>query len=142
MYILSNGAGFNFLCTRPPPKIPEVVLSEKCVREVASGLRIEINRGFVVLRDIASGRDLKKFLAVIAGLWALSLVGSCCNILTLLYISFVLLHTVPVLYEKYEDQVDAYSEKTWIKIKKQYAVLDEKYLSKIPKGPLKEKKKD
>ncbi|KAJ6687625.1 RETICULON-LIKE PROTEIN B7 [Salix koriyanagi] len=139
LFLWSNAS--NFL-NKPPPKIPEVVLSEKCVREVASGLRIEINRGFVVLRDIASGRDLKKFLAVIAGLWALSLVGSCCNILTLLYISFVLLHTVPVLYEKYEDQVDAYSEKTWIKIKKQYAVLDEKYLSKIPKGPLKEKKKD
>ncbi|KAF9667443.1 hypothetical protein SADUNF_Sadunf15G0023600 [Salix dunnii] len=139
LFLWSNAS--NFL-NKPPPKIPEVVLSEKCVREVVSGLRIEINRGFVVLRDIASGRDLKKFLAVIAGLWALSLVGSCCNILTLLYISFVLLHTGPVLYEKYEDQVDAYSEKTWIEMKKQYAVLDEKYLSKIPKGPLKEKKKD
>lgn len=64
MYILSNGVGFNFLCTRSPPKIPEVLLPEKWVREVASGLRIEINRGFAVLHDIASGRDLKKFLAV------------------------------------------------------------------------------
>jgi hypothetical protein len=56
--------------------------------------------------------------------------------------AFVLLHTVPVLYEKYDDQVDGYSEKAWIQIKKQYAVLDEKYLSKIPRGPFKEKKKD
>ena len=56
--------------------------------------------------------------------------------------AFVLLHTVPVLYEKYEDQVDAYSEKAWIEIKKQYAVFDEKYLSKIPKGALKGEKKD
>ncbi|KAJ6387468.1 hypothetical protein OIU78_017230 [Salix suchowensis] len=126
----------------PTPKIPEVVLPEKCVREVASVLRIEINRGLAVLRDIASGKDLKKFLAVIAGLWVLSLIGSGINFLTLLYISFVLLHTVPVLYEKYEDQVDAYSEKAWIEIKKQYAVFDEKYLSKIPKGALKGEKKD
>ncbi|KAI9384267.1 hypothetical protein POPTR_012G035600v4 [Populus trichocarpa] len=139
LFLWSNTSDF---LNKPPPKIPEVVLPEKCVREVASVLRIEINRGFAVLRDIASGRDLKKVLAVIAGLWVLSLIGSCINILTLLYISFVLLHTVPVLYEKHEDQVDAYSEKAWIEIKKQYAVFDEKYLSKIPKGALKGEKKD
>lgn len=139
LFLWSNAS--NFL-NKSPPKIPEVLLPEKWVREVASGLRIEINRGFAVLHDIASGRDLKKFLAVIAGLLVLSLVGSCCNFLTLLYISFVLLHTVPVLYEKYEDQVDGNSEKAWIQIKKQYAVLDEKYISKIPRGPFKEKKKD
>ncbi|KAG5233790.1 reticulon protein [Salix suchowensis] len=132
----------SILSLATPTKIPEVVLPEKCVREVASVLRIEINRGLAVLRDIASGKDLKKFLAVIAGLWVLSLIGSGINFLTLLYISFVLLHTVPVLYEKYEDQVDAYSEKAWIEIKKQYAVFDEKYLSKIPKGALKGEKKD
>ncbi|KAK4777297.1 hypothetical protein SAY87_017484 [Trapa incisa] len=55
---------------------------------------------------------------------------------------FVLLHTVPMLYEKYEDQVDALGKKAMIEIKKQYAVLDEKFLSKIPLGPLQDKKKD
>lgn len=53
---------------------------------------------------------------------------------------FVLLHTVPVLYEKYEDQVDAFAEKASIELKKKYAVADEKFLSKIPRGPLKDKK--
>lgn len=53
---------------------------------------------------------------------------------------FVLLHTVPVLYEKYEDHVDAFAEKAAIELKKQYAVADEKFLSKIPRGPLKDKK--
>ena len=55
--------------------------------------------------------------------------------------AFVILHTVPVLYEKYEDKVDAFSEKAMIEIKKQYAVFDAKILSKIPRGPLKDKKK-
>ena len=55
---------------------------------------------------------------------------------------FVLLHTLPVIYEKYDDQIDAFGEKAWIEIKKQYAVFDAKVLSKIPKGPVKEKKKD
>lgn len=58
---------------------------------------------------------------------------------------FVLLHTVPVIYEKYEDKIDSFSEKATIEIKKQYAVFDEKVLRKvlnqIPRG-LKEKKKD
>lgn len=53
---------------------------------------------------------------------------------------FVALHTVPVLYEKYEDQIDAYGEKGWVEIKKQYAVFDEKVLSKVPRGPAKDKK--
>jgi len=56
--------------------------------------------------------------------------------------AFVLLHTVPVFYEKYEDQVDAFAEKAMIEIKKQYAVFDAKVLSKIPRGPLKDKKRD
>lgn len=52
----------------------------------------------------------------------------------------MLLHTVLVLYEKYEDKVDPCAEKAMIEIKKQYAVFDAKVLSKIPKGPLKTKK--
>lgn len=52
----------------------------------------------------------------------------------------MLLHTVPVLYEKYEDKIDPFAEKATIEIKKQYAVFDAKVLSKIPKVPLKTKK--
>lgn len=52
---------------------------------------------------------------------------------------FVLLHTVPVLYEKYEDRVDSFAEKASAEIKKHYSVFDAKVLSKIPRGPLKNK---
>lgn len=54
--------------------------------------------------------------------------------------AFVLLHTIPLLYEKYEDKVDAFAEKAEAEIKKQYAVFNVKVLSKIPRGPLKDKK--
>ncbi|KAL3714222.1 hypothetical protein ACJRO7_006205 [Eucalyptus globulus] len=127
---------------KSPPNIPEVQLPEKCVLEVASVLRFEANRGLALLREIASGRELKKFLAFIAGLWVLSMVGSWFNSVTLFYITFVLLHTVPVFYEKYEDQVDPFAEKAMVEIKKQFAVFNEKVLSKVPRGPLKDKKKD
>jgi len=126
---------------KSPPHIPEVHVPEEQFLQIAAALRIEINHALAVLRNIACGRDLKKFLAVIAGLWVLSIVGNWCNFLTLFYIIFVLLHTVPVLYEKYEDQVDAFGEKAIIEFKKQYAVFDAKVLSKIPRGILKDKKK-
>ncbi|OAY77459.1 Reticulon-like protein B1 [Ananas comosus] len=137
LFLWSNASTF---INKSPPNIPEVSIPEDVVVNVALSLRYEINRGFAVLREIASGRDLKKFLGVIAGLWVLSVIGSCCNFLTLFYIAFVLLHTVPVLYEKYEDKVDAFAEKATAEFKKHYAVVHAKCLSKIPKGPSKDKK--
>ena len=55
---------------------------------------------------------------------------------------FVLLYTIPVLYEKYEDRVDSFAEKAMAEIWKQYAVFDSKVLSRIPRGPLNDRKKD
>ncbi|KAF5730040.1 hypothetical protein HS088_TW20G00410 [Tripterygium wilfordii] len=138
LFLWSNASTF---INKSAPRIPEVHIPEDPVLQIASALRIEINRSFALLRNIASGRDLKNFLYVIAGLWVLSIVGSWCNFLTLFYIAFVLLHTVPVLYDKYEDQVDSFAEKAMAEIKKQYAVFDAKVLSKIPRRPLKDKKK-
>uniref|UniRef100_A0A452ZLY6 Reticulon-like protein n=1 Tax=Aegilops tauschii subsp. strangulata TaxID=200361 RepID=A0A452ZLY6_AEGTS len=125
---------------RCPPNIPEVKIPEDLAVNVARSLRYEINRGFASLRAIGQGRDLKKFLIVVAGLWILSFLGSCCNFLTLFYIVFMVLYTVPVLYEKYEDKIDAFGEKAMVELKKYYAIFDEKCLSKIPKGPSKDKK--
>ncbi|KAG0498203.1 hypothetical protein HPP92_002894 [Vanilla planifolia] len=78
--------------------------------------------------------------SVITGLWVVSILGSCCNFLTLFYIVLALLHVVPIVYEKYEDKIDSFGEKAVREFKKQYAVFDAKVLSKIPKGPLKDKK--
>ncbi|KAF7131829.1 hypothetical protein RHSIM_Rhsim09G0202400 [Rhododendron simsii] len=137
LFLWSNASTF---IKKSPPQIPEVEIPDDIVLGIASALTTEINRALSVLRDITSGRDLKKFLAAIAGLWVLSCVGSWCNFLTLFYISFVLLHTVPVLYEKYEDHIDPLAEKASAEFKKQYTVFDAKVLSKIPRGPLKDKK--
>lgn len=138
MFLWSNATAF---INKSPPKIPEVSISEELVREVAASLRVEINRGFAVIRQIALGKDLKKFLLVIAGLWILSVLGTYSNFLTLFYIGVVVLFTVPVLSDKYEDKVDPFAEKMMVEIKKQYAVFDAKLLSKIPRGPMKGKKK-
>ncbi|KAM0059960.1 hypothetical protein Hdeb2414_s0005g00187081 [Helianthus debilis subsp. tardiflorus] len=140
LFLWSNASTF---IKKSQPKIPEVSIPEKPVMEIVSALRIEINRGLAAIHDIASGKDLKKFLSVIAGLWFVSIISNCYNFLTLVYISIVLLFSVPVAYDKYEDKIDPLAEKAWIEIKKQYAVLDEKVLCKIPRSmkELKEKKK-
>ncbi|XP_047324246.1 reticulon-like protein B1 [Impatiens glandulifera] len=137
LFLWSNISSF---INRPPPEIPDFHISEDIIRGVVSTLRAEINCALNVIRDILSGRELKKFLAVVAGLWVISVIGAWSNFLTLSYIVFVLLHTVPFFYEKHEDRVDPLAEKAFIELKKQYAVFDAKVLSKIPKGPLKDKK--
>lgn len=137
IFLWSNASAF---IKMSPPKIPEFRLPEDIVLGVAGALRIEINGALAFLRDIAAGKDVKKFIVVIAGLWLFSIIGSCSSFLTLFYISLLLLHTIPVLYEKYEDKIDAFVEKAEAEIKNQYAVFDVKVLSKIPKGLLKEKK--
>lgn len=48
---------------------------------------------------------------------------------------------MPVLYEKYDDKIDAVAEKVMHEIRKQYAVFDHKILSKFPKGLLDKKKR-
>ncbi|KAI3689814.1 hypothetical protein L2E82_47784 [Cichorium intybus] len=131
LFLWSNASSF---IKKSQPKIPNICIPEEPLMQIVAVARIEINRGFATLHDIASGKDLKKFLLVIAGLWMISIIGSCCNFLTLFYTLFVLGFTVPVTYEKYEDKIDPFGEKAWIEIKKQYAVLDEKVISKIPKS--------
>ncbi|XP_057425002.1 reticulon-like protein B1 [Lotus japonicus] len=129
LFLWSNASVF---IHKSPLHIPHIAIPEDCALQVASAIRVEINQAFVVLRQIGTGRDIKKFLSVIGILWVVSVVGNWFNFLTLFYIFFVSLFTLPLIYEKYEDQVDALAEKAMIEIKKQYAVLDAKVLSQIP----------
>ncbi|KAH7686250.1 Reticulon domain-containing protein [Dioscorea alata] len=137
LFLWSNASTF---INKSPPHIPVVEVSEDLFVSIALSLRHEINRGFAVLREIAAGRDLKKFLAVAAGLWVLSILGSCCSFITLFYIVVVVLFTVPFLYEKYEDKVDSFAEKATAEFKKHYAVFHAKVITKIPVAQLKAKK--
>ncbi|CAK8573436.1 unnamed protein product [Lathyrus sativus] len=137
LMILSLGALFlwsnaSVFIHKSPLQIPHIQVPQERALEVASVLRVEINQMFTILRDIGTGRDIKKFLTVVAGLWVISVIGSWFNFLTLFYLFYLSLFTLPLVYEKHEDQVDALAEKAMIEIKKQYAVLDAKVLSQIP----------
>lgn len=132
LFLWSNLSSF---LSKSPPVFPDIALPEDLTMKVALLLRDRVNKAFYLFREVASGKDLKKFLYVILGLWGVSVVGSWFNLLTLVYIIFVMLLTVPLLYEMNEDKVDTYAEKATGELKKRYNALDDRVLRKIPKIP-------
>ncbi|KAG2657635.1 hypothetical protein PVAP13_1KG182800 [Panicum virgatum] len=140
--ILFLWANATVFINKSPPNVPEVQISEELAVNIALRLRADINKALGLLREIAMGHDLMKFLGVIVALWILSEVGELCDLLRLMYIVVLILHTVPILYHKYQDQVDDFAAKAHAELCKQYKVLDAKVLSKIPRAPLKDKKQN
>ncbi|KAK4430247.1 Reticulon-like protein B9 [Sesamum alatum] len=99
------------------------------------------NRILLRFYDVSSGKDLKTFILAIGFLWILSGIGDYFSSLNLLYTGFVFLMTIPALYERYQDQVDYLASRGNRDMKKLYQKIDSKVLNKIPRGPLKEKKR-
>ncbi|KAB5568397.1 hypothetical protein DKX38_002190 [Salix brachista] len=84
--------------------------------------------------------DLVYSVAAVVSLWVAAIIGSWCNFLTVMYIGFVAAHTLPVLYERYEDEVDDFMYKAFGQLQNNYQKFDAGVLSKIPKGKLQGKK--
>ncbi|KAF3634624.1 Reticulon-like protein B2 [Capsicum annuum] len=84
LFLWSNNSTF---IHKSAPHILKVHIPEKLVLEFASALRNEVNRALAVLREIAARKDLKIFFMVIVGLWIASILGGCCDFLTLFYVS-------------------------------------------------------
>ncbi|KAL5232388.1 hypothetical protein ABZP36_031164 [Zizania latifolia] len=79
---------------------------------------------------IRDGAAVVQYLAwldnqAIVGLWATAVIGGWYNFLTVIYIGFVCAHTLPVLYEKYEDQVDDFLYSCLVLLRDQYKKLDQ-----------------
>ncbi|CAK9133183.1 unnamed protein product [Ilex paraguariensis] len=122
------------------PSIPRLVLPEELFVNIAVTVGAQVNVFLGFVQDVACGRNMKQFLVVVASLWAAAIIGSWCNFLTVLYIGFVAAHTLPVLYERYEDQVDGFVYNVIEQLQHHYRKLDAGVLSKIPKGQFKVKK--
>eukprot|EP00250_Pteridium_aquilinum_P004029 c14280_g1_i1 orf=463-1206(-) len=131
LFVWSNAAA---LLNRSPPPVPDFNLSEDEARSLALMLRDEVNKILAVAHDLALGKDLKLLLKVAAVLWGLSVVGGWFHFLTLVYLAIVLSHTVPALYERYEDQVDFYAKRGYEEAHNRYRALDANYLSKLTKN--------
>ncbi|ONK68444.1 uncharacterized protein A4U43_C05F11590 [Asparagus officinalis] len=138
IFIWSNAAP---LFDREPPRIPDIILSESTFRDMALSFHARFNQFMSILHDIACGKDLKMFLLAILSLWIISVIGSCCSALNLLYFGFLCLHTLPALYEQYEGEVDHIASKGSQDLKKIYNKFDTKVLDKIPRASKDKSKK-
>ncbi|KAI5658881.1 hypothetical protein M9H77_27674 [Catharanthus roseus] len=128
------------LLNRPLPPLPNLEVSEEFVVKVADVLRVWINDILWIAHDIAIGGNLKLFLQVASSLLVVSYLGGFFNFLTLLYIGFLLSLSIPLLYEKYQHEIDKKLILARNVIHMQYMKLDEKVLRKIPWPQNKEKK--
>ncbi|KAI4308142.1 hypothetical protein L6164_031246 [Bauhinia variegata] len=136
-FLWANGSG---LINRSQSKVPRLVIHKDIFVNIATAVGALINRFLGFLQDVACGGNLKQFLMVAASLWAVAIIGSWCNFLTVIYVGFAGAHALPVLYEKHEDQVDNFVYMVFDQLKNNYQKLDAGVLSKIPKGKFKGKK--
>lgn len=136
-FVWSNASG---LLNRSPSKVPRVVLPNELVINVAKSVGAEVNLALGYLQDVACRGNVKQFLLAVLSLWAAAIVGCWCNFLTVLYVGFVAAHTLPVLYERNEDQVDRFVNSTLDHLQHHYRKLDTGMLSRIPTGKFKGKK--
>ncbi|XP_009356580.2 reticulon-like protein B8 isoform X1 [Pyrus x bretschneideri] len=137
-FLWSNFSGM--ISSSSPSKVPRLVLPEDLFVNIAVSIGAEINQGLAFVQDVAYGRNVKQFLMVVGSLWIAAVIGSWFNFLTILYIGFVAAHTLPVLYERYDDQVDSFVYQVLGLLQHNYRKLDAGVLSKIPKGKLNWKK--
>ncbi|KAK3446319.1 hypothetical protein EUGRSUZ_A02040 [Eucalyptus grandis] len=137
-FLWSNVSGL--LSSRSASKPPRLVVPNDVFVDIGKSVGAEVNEALKFLQDVALGGNLKQFLIVVGSLWAAAIIGSWCNFITVLYIGFVAAHTLPVLYERYEDQVDSFGDQVLDQLQHHYRKLDTVLLSRIPKGKLTAKK--
>ncbi|XP_010552962.1 PREDICTED: reticulon-like protein B8 [Tarenaya hassleriana] len=130
-FIWCNASGF---LNRSSSKVPRLVLPEEFFVNLGMTIGTEVNRGLTFLQGVACRGNLKQFLMAFGGLWAAAIIGSWCNFLTVLYVGFVAAHTLPVMYERYEDEVDGFAYNLLGRFQNHYKRLDSGFFSRIPRG--------
>ncbi|KAJ3670027.1 hypothetical protein LUZ60_010351 [Juncus effusus] len=135
-FLWSNASGF----LSNSGEVPRVRLPEELFVNVGKAVGIQVNKFLDFIQDIACSGNFKQFIMVVVSLWVAAIIGSWCNLLTVIYIGFISAHTLPVFYEKYQDQVDDFIRNILGLLRNQYEKIDKSILSKIPKGNLKSKK--
>ncbi|KAL9681082.1 hypothetical protein QQ045_012863 [Rhodiola kirilowii] len=115
-----------------PSNVPRLVLPDELFINIAMSIGNEANKALGYLQDISCGGNLKQLLLVIVSLMAASIIGTWCNFLTVIYIGFVAAHTLPILYERYEDEFDSFLSQALGQIQSNYRKLDAGVLQRLP----------
>ncbi|CAN1802849.1 Reticulon-like protein B11 [Linum perenne] len=94
------------LLNRPLPPIPDMEITEENVDKIVLLTQGYVNKVLAIGCDIAVERKLKVFLKVSFVSWIVSYVGSLCSFLTFVYIGVLLSLSIPVLYDRFQHQID------------------------------------
>ncbi|KAL9244942.1 hypothetical protein vseg_018656 [Gypsophila vaccaria] len=129
------------LLNRPLPPIPDLEVSEQSIEQAAAVIRVWVNRALSIAHEIAVCGNLRVLVQVAALLWLVSFVGGLFSFVTFVYIGILLALSVPVLYEKYQNQIDDKLHVAFRVAESGYRKLDQVVLSKIPVSLYKKKKK-
>ncbi|RZC53714.1 hypothetical protein C5167_012561 [Papaver somniferum] len=138
-FLWSNASG---LLNRSPSRPPRLVLPKEVFVNIAMTVGAEVNRFLGFLQDVATGGNLKQFLAIVMSLWVAAIIGSWVNFLTVLYIGFIAAHTLPVLYERYDDQVDNFVYNFLGQLQHHYFKVDASVRSKMSNRKLGRRKSE
>nr|GLL28539.1 reticulon-like protein B11 [Ipomoea trifida]GMD05136.1 reticulon-like protein B11 [Ipomoea batatas] len=128
------------LLNRPLPPLPDLEVSDEWVVKAGAVMRIWVNHLLTVAHDIAIEGNVKLFIQVAFGLWAVSYVGSFFNFLTLFYMGVIFSLVIPPLYESCQDQIDDKLILAHNIILSKYKIIDDTILKKIYVPLNKEKK--
>ncbi|CAN4107753.1 unnamed protein product [Withania somnifera] len=128
------------LLNRPFPPIPDLEVHEESVVKAADMMRVWINHVLMIAHDIAIGGNLKLFIKVSLVLWLISYVGSFFSLLTFIYMGILFSLSVPLLYDKYQGQIDDKLIIAQKIIQTQYRKIDDNVLKKFSRSSNKEKK--
>ncbi|XP_058069290.1 reticulon-like protein B13 isoform X2 [Magnolia sinica] len=139
------------LLGRDVPSCSGLEVSEQSAVEIADAVQSWVEDSVRYLFHVAVERNWLVVAQIITALLILSFIGSCFDFLTLLYIGILMGFTLPVLYFKYQDRIQAcvervkmdgrkLSERVKMDGRKLSEMVDEKILRKIKKKVSKEKK--
>ncbi|CAG7904067.1 reticulon-like protein B14 [Brassica rapa] len=137
IFFIWSYIGSSQLIKRRPPSIDDLKISESTWRLLFD----KINWFIIKLYDVSSGTDFRLLVLAVVSLWILSVVGNYFSSLTLLYIVFVGLETIPMLYELYEEELNYAASKSGMNMKKLFDNFNSKVINKIPKATGKTKRR-
>ncbi|CAJ2665678.1 unnamed protein product [Trifolium pratense] len=137
--ILFLNSNYAALRNKQPPSLPELIVSEEMVNNVAASFRVKVNNVLLIAHDITIGKDFRIFFKVVICLWLLSVIGSIFSFFTLAYIGTLMMITVPALYKKYGDYVDKCCGVIHNQFSKHYRIVDENVVDRLPHNTSKDK---
>ncbi|XP_004489401.1 reticulon-like protein B16 [Cicer arietinum] len=137
--VLFLHANYAALRNKQPPRLPELVVSEEMVNNVAASFRVKINNVLLIAHHITIGKDFRIFFKVVVCLWLLSVIGSIFSFFTLAYIGTLMMITIPALYRKYGAYVDKCCGVIHLQFSKHYRIVDENVFNRLPRNISKDK---